>query len=88
MGLVVTKIVEWLDSKYGENIEYGTVYGWVRYRFGASLKVSRPKSCRQDESAVGRFNKKLGTVILTRLGTAGTRVAHSRFYAKTKLGWG
>lgn len=52
-------IVEWLNSKYGEKIEYGTVYGWVRYRFGAKLKVSRPKSYRQDESAVGGFKKNL-----------------------------
>jgi hypothetical protein len=59
LGLVVTKIVEWLDSKYGEKIEYGTVYGWVRYRFGASLKVSPPKSYRQNESAVGDFKKNL-----------------------------
>lgn len=52
-------IVEWLESKYREKIEYGTVYGWVRYRFGAKLKVSRPKSYRQDESAVSGFKKNL-----------------------------
>ncbi|HEY9779482.1 MAG TPA: helix-turn-helix domain-containing protein [Leptolyngbyaceae cyanobacterium] len=52
-------IMEWLESKYGEKIEYGTIYGWVRYRFGAKLKVSRPKSYRQDESAVNGFKKNL-----------------------------
>jgi transposase len=50
-------IVEWLEKKYGEKIEYGTVYAWVRYRFGAKLKVSRPKSYKQDEDAVQRFKK-------------------------------
>jgi transposase len=50
-------IVEWLKNKYGEKIEYGTVYTWVRYRFGAKLKVSRPKSYKQDEDAVQRFKK-------------------------------
>jgi transposase len=50
-------IVEWLEKKYGEKIEYGTVYAWVRYRFGAKLKVSRPKSYKQNEDAVQRFKK-------------------------------
>ncbi len=50
-------IVEWLEKKYGEKIEYGTVYGWVRYRFGAKLKVSRPRSYKQDEDAVQGFKK-------------------------------
>ena len=52
-------IMEWLESKYGEKIDYGTIYGWVRYRFGAKLKVSRPKSYRQDESTVNGFKKNL-----------------------------
>lgn len=50
-------IVEWLENKYGVKIEYGTVYRWVRYQFGAKLKVSRPKSYKQDEDAVQRFKK-------------------------------
>lgn len=27
-------IVEWLEQEYGQKIEYGTVYGWARYRLG------------------------------------------------------
>ncbi|MGH7998735.1 MAG: helix-turn-helix domain-containing protein [Brasilonema sp.] len=53
----IMRIVEWLEKKYGEKIEYGTVYGWVRYRFGAKLKVSRPRSYKQDEDAVQGFKK-------------------------------
>jgi transposase len=37
-------IVEWLEKEHGLCIEYGTVYGWVRYRLGAKLKVPRPQS--------------------------------------------
>jgi transposase len=44
-------IVEWLEQEYGQKIEYGTVYGWVRYRLGAKLKVPRPQSKKQ--SGVG-----------------------------------
>ena len=36
-------IVEWLKQEHGLDIEYGTVYAWVRYRFGAKLKVPRPQ---------------------------------------------
>jgi hypothetical protein len=42
-------IVEWLEKEHGQCIEYGTVYGWVRYRLGAKLKVPRPQSYKQDE---------------------------------------
>ncbi|MBC6434636.1 helix-turn-helix domain-containing protein, partial [Nostoc sp. HG1] len=36
-------IVEWLKQEHGLNIEYATVYAWVRYRLGAKLKVPRPQ---------------------------------------------
>ncbi len=37
-------IVEWLKQEHGLDVEYGTVYAWVRYRLGAKLKVPRPQS--------------------------------------------
>ncbi|MBD0299131.1 MAG: helix-turn-helix domain-containing protein [Nitrososphaera sp.] len=37
-------IVEWLKEEHGQDIEYATVYAWVRYRLGAKLKVPRPQS--------------------------------------------
>jgi transposase len=37
-------IVEWLEKEHGLSMEYGTVYAWVRYRFGAKLKAPRPKN--------------------------------------------
>jgi transposase len=52
-------IVEWLEKEHGQDIEYGTVYGWVRYRLGAKLKVPRPRSYKQDEETVSGFKKKL-----------------------------
>ncbi|MBE9107213.1 helix-turn-helix domain-containing protein [Nostoc cf. edaphicum LEGE 07299] len=42
-------IVEWLKQEQGLDIEYATVYAWVRYRLGAKLKVPRPQSHKQDE---------------------------------------
>lgn len=50
-------IVEWLKQKHGQNIEYATVYAWVRYRLGAKLKVPRPQSHNQDEKLVSEFKK-------------------------------
>ncbi len=50
-------IVEWLKLKHGLDIEYGTVYAWVRYRLGAKLKVPRPQSYQQDEKLISEFKK-------------------------------
>jgi transposase len=50
-------IVEWLDKEHGLDIEYGTVYVWVRYRLGAKLKVPRPQSYKQDEELISEFKK-------------------------------
>jgi transposase len=48
------EIVEWLKSEHGLEVNYATVYRWVRYRLGAKLKVPRPKSYQQDPEAVER----------------------------------
>lgn len=50
-------IVEWLKQEHGLDVEYGTVYAWVRYRLGAKLKVPRPQSYKQDEELVSEFKK-------------------------------
>jgi transposase len=50
-------IVEWLKLEHGQDIEYATVYAWVRYRLGAKLKVPRPQSHEQDEKLVSEFKK-------------------------------
>jgi transposase len=51
------EIVEWLKRQHGLDIEYATVYAWVRYRFKAKLKVPRPQSCQQEEELVSEFKK-------------------------------
>lgn len=50
-------IVEWLKKEHGLDMEYGTVYAWVRYRLGAKLKVPRPQSYKQDEKLISEFKK-------------------------------
>ena len=50
-------IVEWLKEEHAQDIEYATVYAWVRYRLGAKLKVPRPQSHKQDEKLVSEFKK-------------------------------
>ncbi|MDZ8228332.1 helix-turn-helix domain-containing protein [Nostoc sp. ChiVER01] len=50
-------IVEWLKQEHGQDIEYATVYVWVRYRLGAKLKVPRPQSHNQDEKLISDLKK-------------------------------
>ncbi|MDF5715083.1 MAG: helix-turn-helix domain-containing protein [Rhizonema sp. NSF051] len=50
-------IVEWLKFEHELEIEYATVYAWVRYRLGAKLKVPRPQSHKQDEKLVSELKK-------------------------------
>ncbi|WP_166482401.1 helix-turn-helix domain-containing protein [Scytonema sp. UIC 10036] len=50
-------IVEWFQKEHELEIEYGTVYAWVRYRLGAKLKVPRPQSYKQDEELISEFKK-------------------------------
>ncbi len=54
-------IVEWLKKEQGLDLEYGTVYGWVRYRLGAKLKVPRPRSYKQNEETISKFKKNSGS---------------------------
>ncbi|MBF2017883.1 MAG: winged helix-turn-helix domain-containing protein [Rivularia sp. T60_A2020_040] len=51
------EIVEWLKQEQGLDVEYGTVYAWVRYQLGAKLKVPRPQSYKQDEELVSELKK-------------------------------
>lgn len=51
------EIVEWLKQEHDLEMEYGTVYSWVHNRWGAKLKVARPRSAKQSASAVADFKK-------------------------------
>ena len=57
-------IVEWLKQEHGQDIEYATVYAWVRYRLGAKLKVPRPQSHKQDEKLVCEFKKNSESLLI------------------------
>jgi len=50
-------IVEWLKQEHGLDIEYATVYAWVRYRLKAKLKVPRTHCQQQNEQLVSEFKK-------------------------------
>lgn len=57
-------IVEWLKKEHGQNIEYATVYAWVRYRLKAKLKVPRPQSHNQNEKLVSEFKKNSASFLI------------------------
>lgn len=51
------EIVTWLKTQHDLEIDYGTVYAWVYGRWGARLKVPRPRSVKQSSEAVESFKK-------------------------------
>jgi transposase len=51
------EIVDWLKQEHNLEMEYGTVYDWVHNRWGAKLKVPRPKSIKQSPEQVSTFKK-------------------------------
>jgi transposase len=53
------EIQQWLKDTCNLELNYGTVYQWVRYRLKAKLKVPRPRSLKQDPKKVNAFQKKL-----------------------------
>lgn len=50
-------IQQWLATELGIVAPYKTVHKWVYYRLGASPKVVRPKSDKQDEAALAAYKK-------------------------------
>lgn len=52
-----SEIQQWLATQFGKVVNYKTVYKTVRYRLKAKLKVPRPRSSKQDPTAVEQFKK-------------------------------
>lgn len=52
-----SEIQTWLKEKHGIEVAYSTVHGLVKYGLGASPKVVRPVSEKQDPEAVEAFKK-------------------------------
>ena len=50
-------IQKWVYSEYGENIDYKTLHGIVRYKLKAKLKVPRKSSIKKDVERVESFKK-------------------------------
>ena len=50
-------IRQWLATELGIVAPYKTVHKWVYYRLGASSKVGRPKSDKQDEGWLAADHK-------------------------------
>ena len=47
----------WLQETHGLEVPYSTVFGTVKYRLGARLKVPRPSAIDYDPDAVEDFKK-------------------------------
>ena len=52
-------IQHWLVTELGIEAPYKTVHKWVHYRLGASPKVVRPKSDKQDQVQLATYKKTL-----------------------------
>jgi transposase len=58
-GFASYKAVQvWLQEKHGLAVPYSTVFGTVKYRLRADLKVPRPYAVDHDPDAVEEFKKK------------------------------
>ncbi|MDJ0715859.1 MAG: helix-turn-helix domain-containing protein [Prochloraceae cyanobacterium] len=50
-------IQKWIQSEYGEDINYKTLHGLVRYKLKAKLKVPRKSSIKKDVKRAESFKK-------------------------------
>ena len=57
-GVISYKAIQaWLKATHGLEVPYSTVYGTVKYRLKAKLKVPRPYAIEHDPAAVEEFKK-------------------------------
>ena len=57
-GMIGYKAIQgWLKETQGLEVPYSTVYGTVKYRLKANLKVPRPYAVEYDPEAVEEFKK-------------------------------
>ena len=57
-GVASYKAVQlWLQKQHGLEVPYSTVFGTVKYRLRAALKVPRPYAVDHDPAAVEEFKK-------------------------------
>ena len=57
-GMVSYKAIQiWLKETHGLDVPYSTVFGTVKYRLKACLKVPRPYAENDDQAAVDDFKK-------------------------------
>ncbi len=52
------EIKHWISETFGLDIPYKTIYGFVRYKLKAKLKVSRPYNIKQNKEDFDNFKKK------------------------------
>lgn len=57
-GMASYKAIQiWLKETHGLDVPYSTVFGTVKYRLNAALKVPRPYAENYDQEAVDDFKK-------------------------------
>ena len=57
-GMVSYKAIQiWLKETHGLDVPYSTIFGTVKYRLKACLKVPRPYAENDDQAAVDDFKK-------------------------------
>ena len=63
-GMVSYKAIQiWLKETHGLDVPYSTVFGTVKYRLNACLKVPRPYAENYDQEAVDDFKKNVSTCL-------------------------
>ena len=64
-GIASYKSIQvWLKETHGLDVPYSTVFGTVKYRLNAHLKVPRPYAEGYDQEAVDDFKKKCNLTLM------------------------
>lgn len=64
-GMMSYKAIQvWLKETHGLDVPYSTVFGTVKYRLNASLKVPRPYAENYDQEAIDDFKKKCPSALM------------------------
>lgn len=78
----------WLKETHGLEVPYSTVFGTVKYRLKASLKVPRPYAADYDPGAVEAFKEAVPTDLEKILTTCLSRYSSIRYWTKDESRFG
>lgn len=59
------ELMRWFEDRFGEPINYKTLNGYVKRKYGAQVKTARKSHVKKDPEASGAFKKTSLSTVLT-----------------------